>query len=309
VNNGAIVIDGVDDEPVWAQANEIEVTYEDISDHHDPVCYETDNEYDIGAKYKLLYDDTALYIYVNVVDDEVFFVDVDHGCGQTWSYDGIEIYFITTNNADEGQTVGGVNNVGGMHLRIQINSDNSVALASGGEYDIISSIAMSGEEYEGYVAEIAINLEAFLSFRVDEPVTITPGETQMGFDAFVNDSDEDQYYCPEECRSSLQGWNNHDNGVYNDASKSGKMNFSDQLISGIYEVNSLSATFEVFPNPAQDIIYINSEAPISEIRIVNLLGKQVLRVTDYTGEIDISGLGAGVYFVAAEGTTQMFVVE
>lgn len=302
---GGIIIDGNDDDGAWAEANELLVTYEDISDHHDPVCYAADSDFDISGSFKLVYDDTALYVFVTVMDDNLMFSDEDPGCGESWSRDGIELYFITTNDATEGQTVGGDNTVGGMHIRIQLNSDGTIAYPADG---IISGIVMK-EISGGYVAEMSLNLGAFLSFRVEEAVTITPGETQMGFDAFLADSDPDQIECSEGCRTSLNGWNNHNNGVYNDASLSGKLNLTDEIITSIGNVNYQTARFEIFPNPARDMVYIVSEKNLSEVQIINVLGKQVLRTTEHNSGIDISGLSTGMYFVTADGYTQMMIID
>ncbi|MGD2034238.1 MAG: T9SS type A sorting domain-containing protein, partial [Bacteroidales bacterium] len=220
--------------------------------------------------------------------------------------DGIEFYLITTNNADEDQPVGGDNTVGGSHWRIQINEDASVSFPSDG--DIISDIAMA-EVAGGYVAEIRMDMENLLSYRVDAAVTLTPGTTQMGFDAFVNDSDDGETACDEECRSALIGWNDHANAVYNSAAESGKINFTDEVVSGLDDVSAQNAAFDIYPNPARNVLYISSDVVLPEIRISNMLGQQVVLVNDYSDGIDISGLNAGIYFVTAEGSSQVLVVD
>jgi len=296
-----ITIDAVGDEAVWAGANELFVSSNDISDHHDPDCMYAEDDYDISATYKLLYNDTAIFMLIVVFDDVVMYQDGTQACGTGWHVDGIEYYYITTNDATPEQTVGGNNEIGGTHTRLQINTDGSVQYGDPGD-GAISSIAII-ETDDGYTCELSLNLEAFLSFRVAEPVTITPGTTQMGFDAFINDSDTDDGSdgCADEsCREALIGWNNHDNGVYNDASKSGKINFSDEFAPGSSSVNytQLSNT-EVYPNPAEDKVFIKSSINLGSIEIVNIIGEKVLQVNDYSNGIDISALSPGIYMIKA----------
>ena len=56
--------------------------------------------------------------------------------------------------------------------------------------------------------------------------------------------------------------------------------------------------FSIFPNPATDLLNINSETTISQIEIYNLLGQLVLSNTDQS-TIDISIVDQGTYFVKA----------
>ena len=50
----------------------------------------------------------------------------------------------------------------------------------------------------------------------------------------------------------------------------------------------------IYPNPAQNIIYIQSSKPINEVMIINNLGQIVAHYSE-TGIIDINQLADGVY--------------
>ncbi|MCW3126994.1 MAG: hypothetical protein JWO03_2652 [Bacteroidetes bacterium] len=60
-----------------------------------------------------------------------------------------------------------------------------------------------------------------------------------------------------------------------------------------------AATITVYPNPAQDILYIHSsDSRGMDVEMINILGAQVLhRYMDGHGTLDISSLAAGHYYV------------
>ncbi|WP_034062131.1 T9SS type A sorting domain-containing protein [Lacinutrix jangbogonensis] len=89
-----------------------------------------------------------------------------------------------------------------------------------------------------------------------------------------------------------------------------------QLIEGTFNItvteNTLSTTdfdtigFTYFPNPVDTILTLKSEATMSQVRVLNMLGQVVLTETPNTTtkELDLSNLQSGAYFVevSMEGT-------
>ncbi|WP_339609612.1 choice-of-anchor B family protein [uncultured Planktosalinus sp.] len=71
--------------------------------------------------------------------------------------------------------------------------------------------------------------------------------------------------------------------------------------------------FSVTPNPAQDFITIKSqETPISEIRILNTLGQEVILIENNNTmgrTLDISSLNIGMYFVVLNGNTTKKIIK
>lgn len=61
------------------------------------------------------------------------------------------------------------------------------------------------------------------------------------------------------------------------------------------------ATLSVFPNPAKDLISINTSAPITSLKIINMVGQVVLEnnTVDNQQTINISKLSNGIYFLQA----------
>ncbi len=67
---------------------------------------------------------------------------------------------------------------------------------------------------------------------------------------------------------------------------------NEEIISGVDE--NLAATFEVYPNPMNNTLYINGD--VQNVTIFNAVGQQVLFV-EGRNEIDVEDLSEGLYFV------------
>ena len=66
----------------------------------------------------------------------------------------------------------------------------------------------------------------------------------------------------------------------------------DSLITGVDE--NLAASFEVYPNPTNNTLYINGD--VQDVTIFNAVGQQVLFVEN-ANTIDVAELSEGLYFV------------
>ena len=67
---------------------------------------------------------------------------------------------------------------------------------------------------------------------------------------------------------------------------------NEEIISGVDE--NLAASFEVYPNPMNNTLYINGE--VQDVTIFNAVGQQVLFV-EKINEINVEDLSEGLYFV------------
>jgi hypothetical protein len=56
-------------------------------------------------------------------------------------------------------------------------------------------------------------------------------------------------------------------------------------------------SFILYPNPANNFFYINTNQPIKSVEIFNIEGKQVLQSNNKTNFINISDLNPGLYIV------------
>ncbi|MFL0081185.1 InlB B-repeat-containing protein [Tenacibaculum maritimum] len=71
-----------------------------------------------------------------------------------------------------------------------------------------------------------------------------------------------------------------------------------QVTAGIDD-ESFSNSLNIFPNPATNNIQIHTNTPLSSIKVINLLGKEVLKTNSLN--IDISTLPKGMYFLKIKG--------
>jgi hypothetical protein len=76
-------------------------------------------------------------------------------------------------------------------------------------------------------------------------------------------------------------------------------------------IDELTASFRLYPNPANDKLNIVTETEIEEVVVYDAFGRQQLAVSCQQSAISVSGLNAGVYFVmikTSEGVvTKRFV--
>jgi len=69
---------------------------------------------------------------------------------------------------------------------------------------------------------------------------------------------------------------------------------------------SKNKTVNIFPNPAKDFIYIESNEAL-EVKLYDLLGNEIL--TTKENEINISNLSEGIYFIHVNNYTQKVIVQ
>ncbi len=76
-------------------------------------------------------------------------------------------------------------------------------------------------------------------------------------------------------------------------------------VSGINEIGQLNTMYGVYPNPANDLIYIDKLTGKTTMQIVDISGKEVIaaQLTNSTESIDVSSLQNGIYFIELTTTT------
>ena len=61
-------------------------------------------------------------------------------------------------------------------------------------------------------------------------------------------------------------------------------------------VEEFSSSFNIYPNPVNDVLFIETEVEIERVVVYDLFGRQQVNMT--TGQqVDVAGLNSGVYFV------------
>jgi hypothetical protein len=72
------------------------------------------------------------------------------------------------------------------------------------------------------------------------------------------------------------------------------------LATGIVEIND--KTISVFPNPANDILYINGLSQNTKVTIFDIFGKMVFSKQITNNQIDLNGFQSGVYSIKMENS-------
>lgn len=60
-----------------------------------------------------------------------------------------------------------------------------------------------------------------------------------------------------------------------------------------------AVSLKMYPNPAQDMIYFSADKAVSNVRVYNIVGQEVLVRNNEVSEINISNLNSGVYVIKA----------
>lgn len=80
----------------------------------------------------------------------------------------------------------------------------------------------------------------------------------------------------------------------------------------VNEVDDLN-TLNIYPNPVNTTLYINSKIPMQSISIINSIGIEVNNIKAPKGSVDVSNLPAGVYIAEGQTTngkiTQRFIKQ
>lgn len=70
-------------------------------------------------------------------------------------------------------------------------------------------------------------------------------------------------------------------------------NFDETLSNAI--VNPTENKIQLYPNPAQDVFYVSSSIPLTQLTLYDVSGKQIAKTDE--SQMNVNHLAAGVYFV------------
>lgn len=174
----APTIDGVIDPDEYAGA-QAEVVNGNTGVYNIPSGDDTWEEGDSSYTYWVTHDDDAVYVGVDVVDDEIFTDSADAGSedGQTWVDDSIEIFFDPDDSNDSGR---GDKEFEGQYVLTANGAwrDNEANNPQFGEND--DWYAVTSETEDGYAVE----------FRVNKSALLDPEDGDMlGWNVALNDDD------------------------------------------------------------------------------------------------------------------------
>ena len=77
------------------------------------------------------------------------------------------------------------------------------------------------------------------------------------------------------------------------------------------EETTVENGFDIYPNPANGIIYVKSNDVNSDYQIVNILGETVIsgEITSEIQQIDISNLSDGIYLIRIHNKTMKIIIN
>jgi polyhydroxybutyrate depolymerase len=77
--------------------------------------------------------------------------------------------------------------------------------------------------------------------------------------------------------------------------------------------NEEFVSFNIYPNPAKDMLYIETNQIIERVTITDLSGKKVCNIDGHIANLDISALSSGIYLITVEHhgifTTQKLIID
>ncbi|MFN5416105.1 MAG: S8 family peptidase [Flavobacteriia bacterium] len=86
-----------------------------------------------------------------------------------------------------------------------------------------------------------------------------------------------------------------------------------QSVSNIYQGNASvpenTLNFKVFPNPVENSLHILSDLKINKVTIEDLNGKTIFVSKDFKGEINVSSLKSGFYFIKISSENDFFTTK
>lgn len=102
--------------------------------------------------------------------------------------------------------------------------------------------------------------------------------------------------------------------ICQDTSNTIAINVREDNTSGIFSHNKNTSLIKIYPNPASETIYINSQEDIKLIEIITTEGKVCKQTTDTKNGVNISDLEKGIYILKASTinngiSSQKFVIH
>ncbi len=242
---------------------------------------------DLTAKAKIVYDDTYLYILLNVEDNNLV--------KNSFLGDAFEVqiapYLEAPGKTSDAEKYSYWNDLGGRKLHFTL--DNLVGESS--RYPLFADIAPS-ESYlgcyaasadkasgTGYYALLMVNFWDAMANYV--PAT----DAEITFELKVLDRDAGSTL------SVQAAWNSDNNDSYATIIYDGKLKMTGVPVSVVGLDKSVDSKISMYPNPAKDVVEFGEV--VKSVSISTIAG-QLVAGAENTSSINVSGLPAGFYTVS-----------
>lgn len=266
-----VAIDG-QIESIWDLATEYELQNRLMT---------VDNDHDLSARARVLYDDTQLYFLYDVTDDVQL-----ASSSNFWENDGIEIYIDGNNDKASAYDAN--------DFQFVIHYDASRIL-EGHNKPVAGIRAASALTGRGYIVEVAAPWSS---------IGVSPAEGKLlGMDFHVNDSDT-------RLRDGKITWFAREDVSYGNPSAFGLAILESDAITGVGTRPATS--WRLYPNPANDHIVLEA-APGTGPSRARLYGCRGQLIREFLTENDRALLNlpqdSGVYYLIISDTRGQIMTE
>ena len=122
--------------------------------------------------------------------------------------------------------------------------------------------------------------------------TLPTTDDTLGIDVSVRDADEEGG--DKVGHINLNDYNNH---AWCASTAAAMVHIGEKNISAGMQNNSVEPNLIIYPNPASDQLNINTTENIEQVTIMNIVGQQVKIYNNPNNAISVSGLNPGIYLV------------
>lgn len=277
----AIVVDGVEEE-AWDAVTAVDINTPRLTEAPTVTAY-----------MKLLWNDTAIFVLINVEDD-------DHwpgweSAGNSWEYDKPEIYFDVNDVLNDG--VGPMTENSGHYQWspgfMEATYDQTLYDAGSGRVPAGNyAYVLSGESYVYEHAALIASMKNKDAVALTCETAVALPE-KMGFDATV--IDQDQGVTTARQRYVWQSGDGAEDEAWNTMDACGTITLVGACGgSGINNVKTASVT--VHPNPVVDFVTINAD--FDKVVFTNILGQEVSTMSQVrNNRLNVGNLTKGIYII------------
>ena len=282
--DNAPTIDGIEEE-IWDMVPEVPLDSAYLGEN--PT---------VDAYWKALWDDNALYVLLNVVDDDHWPAWEKAGA-QWFDYDQAEVYLDVNEVLEDGKSPNSSRSTGpDGHYQVHVDFVDG---GSGVVGSLVEANERPGGSYcyvltgEDYVFEYALDYSTFTNI---DGLTMSAGNfvalDKIGFDVYIIDQDEG--VTTERQRAVWHNTGRIDQNFAN-MDDAGTITFVDY--TSVSRVKSKPSSLSVYPNPVYD--YLTIDAEFDKLTITDILGKEIKTIVYSDKVIDMNSLARGIYFIQA----------
>lgn len=290
-----MVIDGAADDVAWAAATEYAVDLPYALVQTNPI----ENEADLSGSWKATWDEEFFYIFVDIIDENA---SDWASVGNPWERDLVELYF-NMDGAD-----GAISNGRAYQYPFGYVTNGETATTGQGSQPNSGSANndWTNVTWSTVLTDDGWSLEAQFPMDAIGRLQNTSDDSLM-FECSIIDQDDG-----DGTKTARLVWaidivelGVPNAGMWGKEEHMGVLYFEEASTS-VSSTNTDS--YEVFPNPVNNILYINSLENIERVEIYDLTGK-IIKSTDINsnnGFVDTSDLTQGVYIISVHNNLEVF---